>query len=121
MGNTPMKKLLLLVAITATLSGCASKDILIITKEDGSLETRALANTQSASESIARDNAKTECKKYKHEPVILSMDTQYQGAFEEKTNKAVKTVTSIASITGILSGHSGDSNDYETTLTFKCE
>lgn len=115
-----MKKLICMSAI-AVLSGCAAHNALIITKDDGSFETRALANTQSASESFARNNAKTECKKHKREAVILSMDTKFQGAFEEKTNKAVKTVTSIASITGIIGGHNGDDDDYETTLIFKCE
>lgn len=116
-----MKKLTFLLSTIVVLSGCATKDALIISKEDGSYETRALANTQSNSESLARGNAKTECKKYKREVVITSMNTKFQGAFEEKTNKAVKTVTSIASVTGILTGHSGGDDDYETILLFKCE
>ena len=114
------------VGLTILLSACASTptNSLAIQKENNQFEVTGLGKTQIISKNNAVSAANKACGR-SSTPIIVDEKTQYQGALKgvvnEQTGQMIQAAASIlGSVTGVKTGIAQD-EDYQTTLTFRCQ
>ena len=114
------------VSLTVLLSACAStpKNSLAIQRENNQFEVTGLGKTQIISKNNAVSAANKACGR-SATPIIVDEKTQYQGALKgvvnEETGQMIQAAASIlGSVTGVKTDIAQD-EDYQTTLTFRCQ
>lgn len=122
-------KYFLLPAIAVLLTACASSTTTPTTlpshtlmKEGGVYQTSGYGLAQDESEKSATFNANQSCSMFKKQPVVIKIDSKYQGTVGEDVNKTVNMVSGILkSVTGKNYGTTATDKDYKTTLEFRCQ
>ncbi|MFC6051503.1 hypothetical protein A6M14_05930 [Acinetobacter sp. Ac_877] len=124
-----MKKILTISSAflaTLVLSACSSNptmNTLAIQKADNQYEVTGLGK----SEVLAKNNAVIAANKTcgKLTAIISDQKTTYNGALKSIVDEQTgKMIQAAASVLGTIAGKSADiskDDDYQTTLTFKCE
>ncbi len=117
-----IKKLALPLLMSAVaLSACQSKPTApVIQRPNNVYETTGLGKTKIIAQQNAVKNAKQQCGRYN--PVVIKDTTKYNGVIDEGTGRVIDQVgTVIGGILGKATPKIARDDDYEYTISFRCE
>lgn len=116
-----MRKLPVVGIIVAALAGCASVGN-VVPMPDGQYQVDGVARSNDDALQSALHSAEVTCNKQSKRHIVTAEKTSYKGTVSEDTNRAIdKAALALASATGKFLPTLSNSDDYRTTLTFRCE
>lgn len=122
-----MKKICLyaagLTTIVLSLTACSNATVSAYPTNKGNYNLVALSSSESDALKAATKKAQKICTDQHKQLQVISSSTQYQGAYDKKTRKTINIASDVAEVAtvGMVPGGLGSSsNDYKTTMTFKC-
>lgn len=92
----------------------------VIKRANSTYETTGLGSSKVAAQHAAINSANSTCGL--KEPIVITDNTVYNGVFGEQAGRAIEQMGSIAgSVLGTGSPDLTRDDDYEYTITFRCE
>jgi hypothetical protein len=119
-----MKKVFALILTLAAVSGCASAPDIgnVIPMEGGIYQGDGMGASSESAMKSALYTAEATCKQQRKRHVIVSQKTQYKGVVSQETNRAIDgAAQALANLTGKWTPSLSNDDDYQISLTFKCE
>lgn len=118
------KNQLALVATFAAalgLSACQTTPTApVMQRADSTYETTGLGKTKVKAQEAALASAKSTCGIRK--PIILTNQVKYNGMLDEQTGRMVEQVGSVVgAVFGTKTPNLNRDDDYEYTITFRCQ
>lgn len=116
-----MKRIFSLTLVAVALSACQSTPTApVIARADATFETTGLGKTKLDAQSQALAAAKKQCGF--RSPIVLKDTTTYNGVLGEKAGRAIEQgVSIVGSVLGASTPTLSRDDDYEYTISFKCQ
>lgn len=118
-------KILLLAALVPSLllAACATTpSSLVIPRENSQYDTVGVGKTRLVAMNQAIKSANSTCQSQRGQMVVVSDKTRYNGVVDEQTGRIIERVGSaVGAIAGIASPSMSRDDDYEVTVTFRCQ
>ncbi len=117
--STP--KLLATCASLLLLTACQSTPTApVIARADASFETTGLGKSKTDAQSQALAAAKAQCGI--KTPIVLKDTTRYNGVLDERTGRLIEQGAAVVgSVLGTNTPSLSRDDDYEYTISFKCQ
>lgn len=119
-----MKNILAFIVTLASVAGCASTPDIgnVIPMEGGIYQGDGTGASSDSAMKSALYTAEATCKEQRKRHVIVSQKTQYKGLVSKETNRTIDSAAqALANMTGRLIPTMSNDDDYQISLTFKCE
>jgi hypothetical protein len=107
----------------ALLTACASTPTsLVIPRENSQYDTVGIGKTRIIAMNQAMQSANSTCHAQRGQAIVISDKTRYNGVVDEQTGRIIERVGSaVGAIAGIVSPSISRDDDYEVTVTFRCQ
>jgi len=119
-----MKKSIAFILSLAFIGGCASTPDIgnVIPMEGGIYQGDGTGPSSESAMKSALYTAEATCKQQRKRHVIVSQKTQYKGVVSKETNRTIDSAAQVlANMTGKMIPTMSNDDDYQISLTFKCE
>lgn len=110
------------LACAAVLSACQSTPsaVPVIQRPNNLLETTGLGKTKVAAQTNALNYARQQCRR--RTPIVLSDTYRYNGVLDENMGRAAdQAIGVLGGIVGMKKTSIARDDDYEYTITFRCQ
>jgi hypothetical protein len=107
----------------AVLTACASTPTsLVIPRENSQYDTVGMGKTRIIAMNQAMQSANSTCHAQRGQAIVISDKTRYNGVVDEQTGRIIERVGSaVGAIAGIVSPSISRDDDYDVTVTFRCQ
>lgn len=103
------------------LSGCAANGLATVVPGEAANQAVGYGYDEDAALIRATEAAEEYCDELGQRHVVTHKERKYNGTLDEESRKAADIASSVASFAGAWTPSVNDNNDYEITLTFKCQ